>query len=301
MPRVKLTATQTSTTSGGGYLIPQGFAAAIERAMKSFGGMWEVSRILKTQKGNATPFPMSNDTNRKGYRIAESTDLTTSAQPVAFTSITFNGYKYVSGLVQVPNELLEDSDLFEEFFVDTLAERLWRITNEELTTGDGSSKPNGLMTAAFYGGSSGDDAALAYDDFVKLKHNIDPAYRNSEKCVWMFHDSVLKAIETLKDTAGQPVFTRLDDGLILGHRFVINQELPAFVAGSSSANDGDKMVFFGDFNSYVIRTVKDMRIVRLPQRYAELDQTAFVVIWRVDGGLLGPGTHPIKFLEMSAS
>jgi hypothetical protein len=44
-----------------------------------------------------------------------------------------------------------------------------------------------------------------------------------------------------------------------------------------------------------------MRIVRLNERYAELDQTAFAVFFRVDGDLLNGGTNPVKYLRVATT
>jgi HK97 family phage major capsid protein len=293
-------AVQSTTGASGGYTIPEGFQGELEKAIKSYGGMWEASRVIKTDKGNVMGWPNVNDTGIKGYMIAEGAGNDTDAESMTFGQKQFDGYKYTSGLIQVPNELLDDSELFASEVIPVLAERIYRITNEHFSIADGTDKPNGLANSAVYGVSSANDTALAYDDFVNLKHTVDPGYRKKNG-LWMFHDSVLKEAEKIKDTEGRPIFSRLDDGLILGHKYVINQDLPAFTSGSTTENDNMKAIFFGDFSKYIIRQVRNMRIVRLGQRYADLDQTAFMVLLRVDGELQNAGTNPIKYLRVSAT
>lgn len=284
-------AQQSTTTTAGGHTIPQGFVHDLEIALKDHGGMWENARIVKTERGGTTAWGYTNDSSNKAFIIDESSDGTTGSASVVFGQKEFVGYKYTSGVIQVPNELLEDSELFSEEFINVLSERIFRGTNEHFSTGDGTGKPKGLTTSAVYGGTSA-SGTINYNDFVELKHSVDPGYWS--KGSWMFHPSVLKQAELAKDDSNQPVFRNLDNGIILGRPFVINQDLPEHTAGNKS-------IFFGDFSKYIIRQARELRIVRFPNRYADLDQTAFAVFLRVDGDILNAGTNPIKFLRVAAT
>jgi HK97 family phage major capsid protein len=300
-------ATQTTTTTGGGYVIPRGFQAELEKAVLEFGGMWEAARIVKTTQGNVMDWPTVNDTANKAYLLAESVSAATSATAVVFGQQQFEAYKYTSGLIQVPTELLEDSEFdVASLMIELLSERIFRGTNEAFTTADGSSKPKGITVGAAYAGSTADDAALAYNDFIKLEHSIDPAYRKNSGTGWMFHDSILREAKKIKDSTGMPIW---NPGLmaqgapstLLGYKYSINQDMASFVDASTTANDNDKALLFGDFKKYIIRQVRNMRIVRLNERYGELDQTAFVVFFRVDGDLLNAGTNPVKYLRVATT
>jgi HK97 family phage major capsid protein len=306
---IETRATQTTTTTGGGYTIPRGFQAELEKAILAYGGMWEVSRILKTKMGNVMDWPNVNDTANKAYLLGESVSAATSAQAVVLGTQAFEAYKYTSGLIQVPTELLEDSEFdIPSLMVELLSERIWRGTNEAFTTADGSSKPHGIIAAgnSVYGASSANDTVLGYDDFVNLEHSVDPGYRNRPGTRWMFHDSILREAKKIKDSQNLPVWS---PGLmalgapstLFGYKYTINQDMPIFFAGNGTDNDNDKAVVFGDLKKYIIRQVRNMRIVRLNERYGELDQTAFVVFFRVDGDLLDAGTNPVKHLRISAS
>lgn len=307
---IEIMATQTTTTTGGGYTIPRGFQAELEKALKAYGGMWETSRIIKTQKGNVLDWPTVNDTNRKAYLLAESVSAATSAQAIVFGQQQYEAYKYTSGLIQVPTELLEDSEFdLKAEIIDLLVERIWRGTNEAFTTADGTNKPKGITVGAAYGGSTSDDAALIYDDFVNLEHNIDPAYRQRPGTRFMFHDTVLKAAKKIKDLDGRPIWQGMTGNLmadaapasLFGYNYTINQDMAAFVGGSTTLNDGKKIILFGDLKKYIIRQVREMRIIRLNERYGELDQTAFVVFFRVDGDLLNAGTNPVKYMKVATT
>jgi HK97 family phage major capsid protein len=304
---IEVRATQTTTTTGGGYTIPRGFQSELEKAVKEYGGMWESSRIVKTSKGNILDWPTVNDTNNKAYRISESGSAATAAAAIVFGQQQYEAYKYTSGLVQVPTELLEDSEFdVPSLMVELLSERIFRGTNEEFTNADGSSKPKGIVAASAYGVSSGNDTVLAYDDFVNLEHSVDPGYRKQTGAGWMFHDTVLKEAKKIKDQQNLPIWnpSLMANGApstLLGYKYTINQDMPIFWPGNATDNDNDKAILFGALKKYIIRQVRQMRIVRLNERYAELDQTAFAVFFRVDGDLLNAGTNPVKHLRVSAS
>lgn len=292
-------ATQTTTTTGGGYTIARGFRAELEKAVKAFGGMYEAARIITTGSGNVMDWPTTNDTNNKAYLLAESTSAATSAQAVVFGQQQFEAYKYTSGLIQVPTELLEDSEFnISSLMIELLSERIWRGTNEAFTIADGSSKPKGVVPASTYGLSSKDDASPSPDDFIDLMHAVDPGYRRNAR--WMFDDTTLKHVKKLSVSSSDirplwlPSFRDGEPATILGKPYTINQDVPTWASGN-------KAVLFGDFSKYIIRQVRNMRIVRLNERYGELDQTAFVVFFRVDGDLLNAGTHPIKHLRVSTT
>lgn len=302
------TKAQTTTTTGGGYLIPRGFQAELEKAVKAYGGMWETSRILKTSKGNVLDWPTVNDTANKARLISEST-TSAGGTDVTFGTQPFEAYKYTSDLIQVPFELLEDSEFdVASLMVELLAERIWRGTNEAFTIADGSSKPHGIIhsTNLSYGASTSNDTALAYDDFVNLEHSVDPMYRKSAGTGFMFHDSVLAQAKKIKDSQNMPIWNPnlMANGApatLLGYKYTINQDMPIFFPGNGTDNDDDATAIFGDLNKYIIRQVNNMRIIRLNERYAELDQVAFVCLFRVDGDLLNAGTNPVKYLRVSAT
>ena len=296
---IELAATQTTTTTGGGYTIPRGFQAELEKALKEYGGMWEAARILPTSKGNVIDWPTSNDTNNKAYLLGESQSAITGAQPVVFGQQQFEAYKYCSGLIQIPTELIEDSEFnIQNVIRDFLVERIWRGTNEAFTIADGSSKPHGVAHAATYAGTT--SATITADNLVDLLHSVDPSYRRRRSARYMLHDDVLRAIKKLSHSSSDdrplwlPSMRDGEPATIYGKEYIINQDM-------ATLGDGARWALFGDFDKYIIRLVRNMRIARLVERFGELDQVAYVVFIRVDGDLLDAGTHPIKYLRVDAT
>jgi HK97 family phage major capsid protein len=285
----------STTGSAGGYMIPQGFSNELEKALKAFGGMRQAARLFPTPDGRDIPWPTVDDTSNVGELLAE--NAAAASQDVTFGIVTLKAYKYSSKVVLVSNELLQDS-FFDVNSVlrDLLAERIGRITNTHLTTGDGSGKPKGVVVEAGLGatGVPGETLTMIYEDFVELEHSVDPLYRAGAS--FMFADSTLKMAKKIKDTLGRPIFvpgveTRAYD-TILGYPFVINQDVAAQGVSHKSA-------LFGNFSKYLIRDVQEFVLLRLVERYAEYGQVGFLAFARCDGRAIQPAA--LKYFINSAT
>src|SRR6185295_5283256 len=186
-----------------------------------------------------------------------------------------DAWKYSSKSILASVEFLNDSSInVAEFIGTALANRLGRITNDDFTTGNGSSKPNGIITAATSSGVTfAASAAVTYDELVNVMHAVDPAYRENAR--WMFHDGGLKMIKKVKvlqysgDLTGQPLWqpglTLGVPDTIMGYPYTINQSM-------STPATTVKSVVFGALNKYLIRDVKEFTLIRLDERYADAHQ-----------------------------
>lgn len=289
---------QSTSTTAGGYLVPQGFSAQLEKALKEYGGMRSVARVFPTPDGRDIPWPTVDDTSNVGEIIAENSAH--NAQDVAFGQVTLKAYKYSSKIVLVSQELLQDSFFnVEELLAGLLAERIGRITNTHFTTGDGSSKPKGIVAeSSGTAGATGSATAVTYAQLVDLLHSVDPAYRLNAR--FMFADSTLKSIKKLVDGSSRPLWQPgLTSGMaagapdtILGYPYTINQDVAAMAANAKS-------VLFGDFSKYIIRDAKDVTIARLVERYAEYGQVGFLAFSRHEGRSIN--TASVKYFQNSAS
>src|SRR5699024_996844 len=136
--------------------------------------------------------PTTNGTSEKGEIVAENASAT-AADPT-FSTVGLNVFKFSSKVVAVPFELLQDSVIDIESFVNRrLTERLGRITNEMFTTGTGTGQPRGVVVGSAAGkiGASGQTATITFDDLVDLIHSVDPAYR-ALGASFMMNDASLK-------------------------------------------------------------------------------------------------------------
>lgn len=289
---------QSTVTTAGGYLIPQGFSEQLEVALKAFGGMRQAARVFPTPDGRDIPWPTVDDTANVGEIIAENS--TYNNQDVAFGQITLKAYKYSSKMVPVSVELLQDSFFdVETLLAELLATRIGRITNTHFTTGTGTGQPKGVVVEAGLGkaGLTGQTTSVIYADLVDLLHAVDPSYR--EGAIWMFADTTLKAIKKLVDGSGRPLWQPALNGIsgtapdsILGYPYVINQDVAAMGVSAKS-------ILFGNFKKYIIRDARDVTVMRLVERYAELGQVAFLAFSRADGRAIQPSA--LKYYQNSAT
>jgi len=285
-------AQSVGTDSEGGYTVPEGFFGQLTESMLAWGGMRQArSFILRTATGNTLPMPTVNDTGNSGALLAENTQ--DSEQDVTFAEISLGAYKYTSKIIRVSKELLQDSAFdIAGYLAKAFGTRIGRITNLHYTTGDGSGKPNGAVTASSVGVTGADgtpDYDHTYLEMLDLKHSVDPAYRVASE--WMFNDTVLLKTKKLADSQNRPLWnpslTSNEPDRIDGDRYIVNQDMasPATTA---------KIMLYGDFSQYVIRDVLDISIARLEERYADFHQVGFVAIMRTDADLLDAGTDPLK-------
>jgi HK97 family phage major capsid protein len=272
------------TQTQGGYLVPGIFQAELIKSLKAWGPMLDpgVTRMLQTSTGATITMPTMNDTANVGALIGENQQV--SVSEIAFGTKSIDAYKYTSGVVLVSDELLQDSVMDVEALVrDAMGERIGRIANTHLTTGDGASKPNGIVTAAGTTAAAG-AAAITFDDFINLEHSVDPAYRSDPSIKWMFNDNTLKAARKLKDLNGAYIWQPADvkggaPATILTYGYVINQAV-------ADIGTGAKSVVFGAMNKYIVRMVKEFAIKRLVERYADYGQIGLIGFTRIDGELL---------------
>jgi HK97 family phage major capsid protein len=298
---------QTLTTTGGGYLIPQGFSDQLEEALKWFGGILGQVGEFTTETGNPLPWPTENDTANKGRILAVNTQVTET--DLVFGQVTFNAYIFTSDSILVPLALIEDSYFnLDQHIAKVLGTRLGRLVNNMMTVGTGTNQPTGVQTAAVAAGNTtqgatGDATSCTYDDLVDTLHLVDPAYRALPSAKWMFHDSTLKVLRLLKDSAGRPLWqpgisAGFGNGFpetILDKPYVINNDMPVMAANAYS-------LLFGDLSTYKVRRVASgTTVLRLVERYADYLQIGYIGFLRADGNLLDAGTHPIGVFQNSAT
>lgn len=295
----------TTTNSEGGFTVQTDVASSVLDALKDFGGMRSVATVIQTAMGNPMSFPTSDGTSEVGEVIAENTTATDA--DVTFGTKSLPVYKYSSKVVTVPFELLQDSSVDIEAFVQNrLVTRLGRITNTHFTTGDGSAKPTGIIAAAGTGvtaaNSSSQVTAITYDSVVDLIHSVDPAYRALGNCRFMLNDSAVKVLRKVKDGQSRPIFvpgyeTGVPGGApdtLCGYPIVVNQDVASMAASAKS-------IAFGDFSFYYIRDVMAVEMFRFTDSaFTKKGQVGFLAWMRSGGNLIDVG-GAVKLFVNAAS
>lgn len=248
---------QTTSATAGGYTIPEEMMPELVRSMKAWGPMYDedIARVITTSGGNPMPFPTVNDTAVTAEAHTEGATLTDDGgKDVTFGEKQLDAFAFNTEWLRVSKELADDSVFaMESLLGSLLGERLGRIANLQLTTGSGSSAPNGIVTASTLGKTAAATAAITYDEILDFEHSVDPAYRNAPSVGYMFNDSTLLAVRKLKDGDGNYLWQmgNVQAGIpntLNGRPYYINQDMASLGAAA-------KVMLFGDFKKYFVRKV----------------------------------------------
>ena len=321
----------TTTGSQGGFTVPSLIANQLYDAMKAFGAMRATSEILKTSDGKPLSYPTSDGTAEVGEIVAQ--NAAAAVADTTFGTASLNVFKFGSKIFAVPIELLQDSVLDMEAFVQNrLSQRLGRIGNLKFTVGAGTTEPDGIVPKASSGkvGLTGQTLTIIYDDVIDLIHSVDPAYRNYD-AAFMTNDSLLKVLRKIKDTAGRPIWTPSYDGGIRsglnisgtpntgdqgtgtgngegGYKGQMGATIFDYLAGYPVWVNNDmavpaanaKTMIFGGLNYYKIRDAMEVQMFRFTDSvYTSVGQVAFLAWCRMGGNLMD--TNAVKFYQHSAT
>lgn len=292
------TSTQLAgTTTLGGYTIDTELFNEIDRALKDYSGIAQAARIIRTAQGNTLYIPTENDTATVANLIAEAAAIT--VQDLTFGQKQLDAYKYATQM-KISWELMQDSafDMNAEI-TNAFGPRFGRALNLSGTTGTGSAQPNGVVTASTLGKTTALTTAFTFLEMIDLYHSVDPAYRMSPSCGWMFNDTVLAAIKKLSvgSSDARPLWqASVRDGepdKIEGKRYWINQDMDSTIDAAS------KIMLFGDFSKFVIRMVQELVTLRLNERYADNGLVGYIGYMRWDSECTN--TDAIKHMITAAS
>ena len=282
---------QTTSGAGGGFAIPEGFWDRVTERMKSYmGPFMERAFVLNTETGNDMPWVFNDDTTNEGERLAEGAKVT--KQDLVFSQSTLKAHVYSSKEILVSFQLLQDEGVDILGLLErSLAKRIGRITMKEMTLGDGSDKPEGILY----------DPTLTYEvetfltthpqrlenEMINIQNELDPEYEQSGDAFWMFSKSVLTAIRKLKDDDERflwlPSLSAGAPSTVFGDPYVLNQNMSPFEAADNATDTSKKSFWWGDMNAgYVVRNVRDFTLMRLDELYAESLQVAFFGYSRMD-------------------
>ena len=285
-------AMSTTTPAEGGYTVATEYMRSLEEAMKAYGGMMEASLVINTTSGAQMNFPTADATAEVGEIVGQNAAVTTGE--TTFGNATIDVYKYSSKKIALPWELLQDTFLDIEAYIQSLlAMRLGRIQNQHFTTGTGTGQPRGLVTAAAVGktGTTGQTTTVIYDDLVDLEHSVNRAYRGLPGVGWMMADSSVKVVRKIKDSQGRPIFVPGYEAgnpggapdRLLNKPIYINDDVPAMAANAKS-------ILYGAFRKYIVRRVMDLTLFRMTDSAFTLNgQVGFVAFNRVGGNLVDAG------------
>lgn len=267
---------QSTTGSAGGYTIPQGFLAALERKMLQFNPLRSIATVIATTTGNSLPMPTVDDTSNTGALVSENT--ATSATDVTLAQITFGAYTYKT-VVTSSNELLQDTGLdLPTIIGELMGERIGRSEAAAFATGTGSSQPQGVTVGSSAGVTAASTTAITINEILGLINSVDAAYQPTSS--FMLHQTVWTYLLKLQDGQGRNLIPiNYGDGIapkIWGYPVVINNNM------SAAITTGLITALFGDFSKFYIRDAGPLEVKRSEEFLFTSNATAFLAVGRRD-------------------
>ena len=273
--------------------VPKSFYDQVFDVARLAGPMLETSEVINTTSGEDLTIPTLTAYSTAALTAAGSA---ISASEPTYSSITLGAKKY-GFLIQAANELVTDAGFdLAAHLARQAGNAIGYAVNSALTTGTGTTVPNGLVTAAGSGvtGGTGVSGGFTADNLIDLAYSVDGAVRRLPGAGFMANGQTIGAMRKLKDTAGNYLY-QVGVGYpdtFAGFRVVENPHVPAIGTGAKS-------VLFGALDSYKVRLAGGIQ-VQSSQDYAFAnDLTTWRFLVRLDGAL----THDahIKYFKGAAS
>lgn len=268
------------TASAGGVLIPTILYNRIVSILRDTNVMRQLGTVINVSGPINVPFQSAFGT---AYWAADSAAYTESSE--TFGSLVAFVPQKLTGLVKVPEELIQDS-LFdiESFVVSNLAMRLAAEEESKFLTGTGTAQPKGIVLDITQGVTSASPTAVSFDDLIGLEHSVKKIYRRNAK--FLLGDDSVKLARMVKDTQGRylwsPALDVKNPDSILGYPVYQSWASPAYTATTKGG------VLFGDFSYYWIAQRCDMIVQRLVELYAGNGQVGYKAFLREDAHLTNP-------------
>ena len=275
--------------------VPKSFFDQVFDIARLVGPMLDTSEIINTTTGEDLTIPTLTNygtatLTAEGSAIAEN-DPT-------YSSITLGAFRY-GQLIQVSRELVTDAGFdIEAHLANAAGNALGFAANSDLTTGDGSSKPNGIANAASTGVTgTATTGVFTADELIELQYSLDGAARRLPGVAYMANGSTIGKMRTLKDDAGNYLY-QVQVGQpdsFAGYEVVENPHM----VSTGTAEAGILPVLFGHLPSYKVRMAGGLDVASSEDYAFNQNLVTYRFIMRLDGDLTHPG-HIKAFESITA-
>ncbi len=285
-------ALQEGVDSEGGYLVPDEFERTLVQGLNEETVIRAHAHVITTSNGlHKIPVVAAHGS---AAWIDEEGAYTESDE--IFGQAQLDAHK-VGTIIKVSEELLNDAAFdLEGYIRSEFIRRIGDKEEEAFLTGNGSSKPTGILNATGggeIGVTTASATAITADELIDLFYSLKAPYR--KKAIWILNDSTVRAIRKLKDATGnyllQPALKDGEVSTILGRPFFTSAFAPEIEAGA-------KTIVFGDLSYYWIGDRQGITFKRLNELYAGNGQIGFLASKRLDGKTVLP--EAIKVLQQKA-
>lgn len=285
------------TATAGGNTVPTSFYSQMWAHLIQTANLINAgATVLTTDSGENLQIPTTT-AHSTAALVAEAGAI--GASDPAFAQRVLGSYKY-GVLIQVARELLDDTAVDLEGYIAMQAGRaVGNAFGADIVVGNGSSKPNGIMTQTTLGvtGGTGVTGAFTADNLIDLFYSVIPQYRGRNTAGWLMADATMGAVRKLKDSQNRYLF---EPSLVVG--------APDTLLGKPIATDPNvatpavnaKSVAFGDLSAYFVRVVNGIRFEQSLDYAFNTDLVTFRCLLRGDGVLVDQ-TGAVKHFVGAAS
>ena len=286
---------QRATLVPSANTVPKSFYDMVFDVARLVGPMLETSDVINTSTGEDLTIPTL--TAYSAATLKGAGTALDESEPT-YSSITLGAYKY-GLLIPVAAELVSDAGFnIESHLAEQAGNGIGTAVNAALTTGDGSSKPNGIVTASSEGveGAAAVAGAFTADNLIDLAYSgVDGLVRRLPGTAYMASGAAIGAMRKLKDTAGNYLYTvgvgQPDQ--FAGFDVVENPNVAAPAAEAIS-------VLFGHLPSYKVRMAGGLQVASSSDYAFNTDIVTYRFTMRVDGDLTHSG-HVRHFVGGAAA
>lgn len=284
--------------SAGGTAIPTTFTESVIVYQRTVTPMLDpgIVTILETPTGNPIDLPrLTADPNHGGTVTAEAGGI--NELDPTISKVTLTSFKY--GVTNLwSSELGQDNVInLEDLLARSTGRELGLDIGAHLTTGTGTTQPNGIVNAATNAGTANGTALGASNwtfvgphDLLDLYYSLAAPYRNAPGAGWMAPVEGISKMRKFRDSNQQFLW---DVSIVAGQPDVFNGRPVYENPGMAAPASATKSFLFGDLSAYYVRRTP-IRVEFSRDYKFNTDQLALRTIFRVDGNL--PDAIAIKYI-----
>ena len=279
----------TTLTTDATAVIPTTVLNTIIDKMEVYGNIWAKVRKINVKGGVEIPILSIKPTASWITEAQSSADKKIQVND----KITFNYYGLECKVAQSILTSVVSLPMFEKLFVELVVDAMIFALEKSIISGTGSGQPTGItVDSRVPAGNVIEMTAAEFASWTKWKKNVfakmPKAYRNGTFV--MAQSTFDSYIDAMVDTTGQPI-GRVNYGITGGetYRFggkTVETVEPTLIKDFDTAEAGDVVAIFCNFNDYVVNTNMQMTTTRWTDN--DNNEIKNKALMYVDGKLADP-------------
>lgn len=271
-------ALNVTTSSDGGYAVPEGIDREIQALLRDMGSLRSIANVRTI--GGVDYKKLINLRGTAAGWVGETSSRPETDTPQFAELVPSMGELYAN---PAATQTMLDDAFFDAgaWLAGEIAEEFALLENPAFVSGDGTNKPAGFLsgtvnTSSDIDRSFGDlqmiktgvaggftattSSTNPVDDLISVQHALNPAYRAN--ATWTMNTSTLERIRKFKDNDGNYIWRAGADqgapGLLLGHPVLELPDMPDVATNTYP-------IAFGDFSrGYTVVDRMGTRVLRDP-------------------------------------